>query len=791
MESCDGDTRKKRKGTPAPPSRKRRKTTGAAPPLSLAPAPSMRMGPGDIDGGAPTPTSRRKPTGAAAPPSRPTVPPVRMAPGDGGAPTERRRKGSSSPREGKRGRRTGSERRSYIRNSPAGCPQKSDDDDSSESSAGEDDTCEDLTGHGDDPNASGAGGAGNTHGSPDAPSKNVATSGKIVVAHTPNTPPRFKGLLRTITSLIPCEHKGKSYECSSGRMNAFVRWSEAENALFFEWSDDKMEMTCWMHNIKKGQIFKFTVNAAFSHDMDNIIVERAAVAFSTNFIRDDEYWSDLKDTLLNTFGSFEDKGFKDYDYLYVFTRVGDSVCFRNFKITSLPKADDASSGLVLTEINTRFFLKLVRDQVNPNSSDLGPRHTQNQIPTELRLCPVILYSIPNGQMGSCLTHCVDFTGETYPILLENGPYVSSLEKLDGFNTSLAEIVVKEPLLKIKHIIGSTTDKTHCFARQRCKSILQSLFAELAILFESGKCISCPADISMHHVLVRANEVKLYGLPVTDYVEELAEENVISLVGMVKSCFPQGEIPTDLYGLLADLEKDPLNEIRTAKEDCSLLKAKDRRSLLININSEYMTNVPAKSDDDSDSKIDEFSFFDGCPDAKNWDLIIKDNVYLVQICNVENSSDEDTERMKQKGKIGKNTVSIRKMTKKKKVEANKGKLQFSSYTDFEMHMPVKARKDGIFPFRLGMADYILTAYFPGFLRFVQKRMREVKAEREKHCMQIEEDGKKLSSEHSTTERRHYIFRLKKTGKVEFCTIYNRNLGRQSNRTTFLKHAVSSA
>jgi hypothetical protein len=39
--------------------------------------------------------------------------------------------------------------------------------------------------------------------------------------------------------------------------------------------------------------------AAFSHKMDNVIVERAAVAFSGNFIGDDEYWSDLKDVLLN------------------------------------------------------------------------------------------------------------------------------------------------------------------------------------------------------------------------------------------------------------------------------------------------------------------------------------------------------------------------------------------------------------------------------------------------------------------------------------------------------------
>jgi hypothetical protein len=176
--------RKQSKGTPAPPSRKRRKPTGAAPP-SLAPAPSVRTGPGNGGAHAPTERRRRKRTGTAAPPCPAPRASVRMGPGDEGTPPQRKRKGSSSTRQGKRGRPTDSERRSSIRTSSAGCP---------ESSAGEDDTCEDLAGHGDDPNASGAGGARHPHGSPDAlaaPSKDVATGGKIVVAHTPNTPPRY------------------------------------------------------------------------------------------------------------------------------------------------------------------------------------------------------------------------------------------------------------------------------------------------------------------------------------------------------------------------------------------------------------------------------------------------------------------------------------------------------------------------------------------------------------------------------------------------------------------------
>uniref|UniRef100_A0ACD5VLV6 Uncharacterized protein n=1 Tax=Avena sativa TaxID=4498 RepID=A0ACD5VLV6_AVESA len=512
-----------------------------------------------------------------------------------------------------------------------------------------------------------------------------------------------------------------------------------------------MEMIWWMHNLQKGQFFKFTVNAAFSLNMDDINVERAAVAFSRGFIGDnDEYWSGVKDMLLNMFGSFEDDGLKDYDYLYVFTRVGDSIYFRNYKIISFPKADDASSGLVLTEINTSFCIKLIIDQTTPKSPVIGQHHTKNETSTKLNFCPklnycpVTLYS-SNGQTGCCVSHGVDFSGETYAIMLENSPCcVSSVENLEGFNRSLAEIVVKEPLLKIKHIIGSVTNKTCCFARQRCKSILQSLFAEFAMLFESGKCIS--GDISMHNVLVRASAVKLYGLDVTDYKEELAKANVGLLVKMVRNCFPDHEIPMDLSELLDDLEKDPLNEIRTAKDDCSLLKAEKRSSLLINIYSEYITSVEAKSSgsdqtNDESKKIDEYTFFDGCPDAGDWELIMKDNEYMVQICDVEVSSDDDAapgadnqklndsvkKRMKKKQRMSK---SIKRMAKKRKQEPNEGKLQFSAIRDFEVRMPEMASKDGVLPFRLGIADYILTAYFPRFLRFVQRRMREVEAQREK-------------------------------------------------------------
>jgi hypothetical protein len=385
----------------------------------------------------------------------------------------------------------------------------------------------------------------------------------------------------------------------------------------------------------------------------------------------------------------------------------------------------------------------------------------------LSLCEVTLYGISNGQTGSCLFHHVDFNGTIYSIALRNGTYLSTLEKLQGFNTSLAEIVVIEPSLKMKHIIGSATNKTYCFVRERFKSILQSLFAEVATLLESGKCISETSHLFMHNILVRGTSVRLYGLDLTDYSYDLAKLTVEQLVVVVRKCFPIDTIPVDLHELLEELEENPLDGIRIAEDDCSLLKAEERRKMLIDFNSEYMTNVeegPADSD-----RINEITFFEDCPYAADWDHIMKDNEYMVQVGNMDksnqkNEADEDNNdknavklRMEKKHKLAKNTASIKKFADKKKLQLqlNRGSQQFSSKRNFLMHMPEKAKKvniksvlyiilfmtlyvqifvfyfvfqDGIIPFRLGMSDHILTAYFPRFLRFVQKRMRDLKAQR---------------------------------------------------------------
>lgn len=407
------------------------------------------------------------------------------------------------------------------------------------------------------------------------------------------------------------------------------------------------------------------------------------------------------------------------------------------QITSLPKAGDSSSKLVLKEINTNFSLKLADDQVTPNNSYIGAHLKEDET---LSLCEVTLYGISNGQTGSCLFHHVDFNGTIYSIALRNGTYLSTLEKLQGFNTSLAEIVVIEPSLKMKHIIGSATNKTYCFVRERFKSILQSLFAEVATLLESGKCISETSHLFMHNILVRGTSVRLYGLDLTDYSDDLAKLTVEQLVDVVRKCFPIDTIPIDLHELLEELEENPLDGIRIAEDDCSLLKAEERRKMLIDFNSEYMTNVeegPADSD-----RINEITFFEDCPYAADWDHIMKDNEYMVQVGNMDksnqkNEADEDNNdknavklRMEKKQKLAKNTASIKKFADKKKLQLqlNRGSQQFSSKRNFLMHMPEKAKKDGIIPFRLGMSDHILTAYFPRFLRFVQKRMRDLKAQR---------------------------------------------------------------
>ncbi|VAI58149.1 unnamed protein product [Triticum turgidum subsp. durum] len=551
---------------------------------------------------------------------------------------------------------------------------------------------------------------------------------KLVVAHTPGIPKRYELLLKHLTYLLCCDNEGKSYVCCSNQRIMFLRWSKADMCLFFEWEEEEEQMICWMHDIANNVCMKFLLNPAIIHGKNFITAKRPAIAFSSDLSN-----TEVKKRLITIFGSSENEDLLKSDHLFVFTTTGSSLCFRNFKIDSYPELD-ATGSLVLTEVGPFFSLKLLDSQGDLKQDfDLS----QNQIGETLELCSAVYYGSSDCS-GSYTPHHVELHGRTFTVLLRNDHKLTLAGQYEGFNASLLDLLSKEPALKRKHIIGSSTSKQHVFIRNRFLSILQSVVLEYVNLFASGSCFA--SDIKLDNVLIRGHQIKIYGLMVSKYANELAVGNVRQLEFLIRSCFPSTLIPEELedalnFAVQPVLDgKDPLTCLQALSDDPVWLTPEHRRTLLINHHSEFMTNVNIRDElSDEDALKFKKDFFVACPYIDTWSEITMDNEYLVEVGEDEEIAKEvdgmeDVEedaiaikkRSQKKHKMRQASKGVKKRQKRRK-DGNKGTIQLNFKRKFLMHMPEKANKDGIIPFRLGLSDRILTSYYPLYLAFIHRKM----------------------------------------------------------------------
>ena len=67
------------------------------------------------------------------------------------------------------------------------------------------------------------------------------------------------------------------------------------------------------------------------------------------------------------------------------------------------------------------------------------------------------------------------------------------------------------------------------------------------------------------------------------------------------------------------------------------------------------------------------------------------------------------------------LKVNKVGTDKRKPSKNGILQFDFMRNSDVHIPEKALKDGITPFRLSWTDYILTSRYPTYLRAIQKSL----------------------------------------------------------------------
>ncbi|TVU08850.1 hypothetical protein EJB05_42266 [Eragrostis curvula] len=531
----------------------------------------------------------------------------------------------------------------------------------------------------------------NGYGSPAG--TGVATIGpRIAVVVTPHMPRRYGYLLKIVSFLLPYKSSGKAYQCSSPRIETLLRHTRCNLSLFFEWEPNDKKTICWMFNSLTRTRVRFLVNPAFTSEELEVKVKRAACSFSSNFAGD-ETWNVVKETLEMMFCPAQHEQSEEPDHIYFFTRIDDCVYFRNMKV------------------GPYFCLKLIDVQregaVSCRASDIS----QSQMTTELSLCPTMCYSLSPG-LGPCSLHSLCLNGQEFLIVLENGLDLSVFE---GFNLSLLEFLDEEPFLKKKKIVGSKDDEEYNFVRNIGKMIIRSILAHLLELFSSNKCVELAAKTLVStKILLKGSSVKFFGVELVEYEKGQANDNIHHVVKLIKSCFPANLIPCDLMDvfdrLLEDLE-DPLESLKLAKDDPSLLLAKERRELMIHLHTEYMTNVKPKLLIGDNAKVNCNSFFENCPYLHSWINTMGKNKYLGAVANY--NSDFVTMR-------------VQKRTVEEGNEAQMGEFQFAIMRNCDVHIPENVLKDGITPFRLSWTDYIRTSYFRRYLSFIQKRMARYKS-----------------------------------------------------------------
>lgn len=249
-----------------------------------------------------------------------------------------------------------------------------------------------------------------------------------------------------------------------------------------------------------------------------------------------------------------------------------------------------------------------------------------QTRNELKLSPDIYYCVPNDKLGCCTLHSVALNNQNYLFFLENGLDLSHFE---GFCLTLEEFLERNSFLKIKHIVGSRNDEECNFVRNIAKAIIRSMLSHLVNLFSLGKCLRMGTDLlSRRKILLKVSDVKFFQLEVIAYEEDEAINNVLQVVELVKSCFVGEMIPADLQGDLHDLEENPLKRLESVIDSSSLMSAKEKKGLLVNLHTEYKTNIsPAISEDDRDSLFKHIPYLD-C-----W-MKTEDNEYLKLVANLD-------------------------------------------------------------------------------------------------------------------------------------------------------------
>ncbi|CAN6162788.1 unnamed protein product [Urochloa humidicola] len=363
--------------------------------------------------------------------------------------------------------------------------------------------------------------------------KKVEPCDKVLIGQSGNLTSRENQIFDTCVKLVT---KTKNYPKSTSS-NSLL--SKAGNALYMEYSTNDENLYLWL-KCYTGPEIKFLVHPVYM--IESVpAANRPLLAFSENFV-DSENWRIIKSVFTQVFGGVVSPSEDDtHDFVFAFSRRGDFVHFRSYKILSVPDSSSLEKRLKLSPPSQHLCFMAVRLPIGGVAVKL---------PQSLDLSEGSVF-IGTSSSNLSLLHSAVLNGTMVHFVLED---VIDLSNWRGFSTTLSDFKKRNVSMFEGKVPGSK-GATVNYPNDRYLSVIRGVLLETVGLHKSDMCFT---EITQSDVCLSGTKVKLsWKLKLEKYGTLGGRRNFKAIKALILEMFQGKVLPHDLEVLLQLLDSDIL------------------------------------------------------------------------------------------------------------------------------------------------------------------------------------------------------------------------------------------
>ncbi|KAM3300886.1 hypothetical protein ACQJBY_041754 [Aegilops geniculata] len=389
----------------------------------------------------------------------------------------------------------------------------------------------------------------------------------IAVGSHGNVMSRHQTLLANINSLIP---RASIIEVNDDEAR-FLEKAMSCNIFYMEWANENECIYIWAGD--KYSIFKLELHAVFESistaNSETFKCNNPVLSFSHEFGHGKQ-WKELKRILKQIFGSSQNESMEP-DYLYAFTRVGETVHVRIYQLQSIDQSSP-DKEIRLMKIAPSFSMKPI--EVISGGTCLPLSKPKERMYEENALIDLKPMSVCAYSSGSLVRHAVQHPVISDILLL---PCPCDVSHLDGFNSNLDEFLQRRPSTYEAVVPASDPETKYRDITDDFRVFSRSL---ILIAGAAIKRKSCITGLSRSKILLNRGVAKLNGVKLIPFTEERALKMFRWIRYALMQCMPDG-VPSDVQLVLNLLIDRPLEKYDRIVNNPVWMSAWDRCQYLEN------------------------------------------------------------------------------------------------------------------------------------------------------------------------------------------------------------------